>query len=70
MCICIFYLITGPITSTSDDGSTTLYGVTSMVGASVTKEMEFTTCQANLLMVRVSAPRILNWIKDVISKYK
>ena len=65
----VCYLITGPITSTSNDGSTTLYGVVSMLGASQTQEMEFTPCQQNLLMVRVSAPRILNWIQDVISKY-
>ena len=63
----MWYLITGPLTYTSDDGSTTLYGVVSMAGA---VETESTKCQVNSVMARVSAPRILNWIKDVISKYK
>ena len=61
-------MITGPLTYTSDDGKTTLYGVVSMGGAE--EETEFSQCQVNSLMVRVSGPRILPWIKDVIRKYQ
>ena len=56
----------GPITYTSEDGITTLYGVVSKLGAIPT---DFNVCQTNTLMVRVSATGILKWIKTIISKY-
>ena len=68
--IYIYIYIIGPLTYTSDDGRTTLYGVVSMGGGANDDEDYFPNiCQEHSLMVRVSAPRILNWIKDIISKY-
>ena len=57
----------GPLTYTSEDGETTLYGVVSGLGGTSTKA---TPCQVNMMMVRVSAPSILNWINAIISKYE
>ena len=67
ICIYIFIILNkGPMTYTSEDGTTTLYGVVSMSGARTTK---VNRCQVNMLMARVSAPSILNWIKSIITKY-
>ena len=59
----------GPITYTSEDGTTTLYGVVSRLGATGLTDIRF-ECQVDTLIVRVSAPEILKWIKTMISKYE
>lgn len=54
----------GPMTFTSEDGKTTLYGVVSGPG-----DMVNPICETTGLMVRVSEPGLLNWIKAAISKH-
>ena len=54
----------GPMTYTSEDGETTLYGVVSGPG-----DMDNPICETTALMVRVSEPSLLNWIKSAISKH-
>ena len=53
---------------TSQDGTTTVYGVVSGPGEDKTTVEE--TCQTNTLMVRVSEPSLLRWIKATIEKYQ
>ena len=60
----------GPITYTSEDGTTTLYGVASRLGADDRLTDIRFECQVNTLIVRVSAPEISKWIKTMISKYE
>ena len=52
------------MTYTSEDGETTLYGVVSGPG-----DMDKPICETTALMVRVSEPSLLNWIKSAISKH-
>ena len=52
------------MTFTSEDGKTTLYGVVSGPG-----DMVNPICETTGLMVRVSEPGLLNWIKAAISKH-
>ena len=53
---------------TSQDGTTTVYGVVSGPGEGKPTVEE--TCQTNTLMVRVSEPSLLRWIKATIEKYQ
>ena len=53
---------------TSKDGTTTVYGVVSGPGEGKPTVEE--TCQTNTLMVRVSEPSLLNWIKAIMVKYQ
>ena len=53
---------------TSQDGTTTVYGVVSGPGEGKSTVEE--TCQTSTLMVRVSEPSLLNWIKAIIEKYQ
>ena len=62
----IIFLNTGPITYTSEDGTTTLQGVVAMFGDVHT---DATYCQVNIAMVSVSSPKISRWIKTVLSRY-
>ena len=57
MLIYISFQIEGPMTYTSAEGKTTLYGVVHGQG---TNEA---SCGISSLLIRVSAPEILRWIK-------
>ena len=63
----IMFLNTGPITYTSQEGTTTLHGVVAMSGDMPTND---TVCQVNTAMISLSAPKISSWIKTVLSKYE
>ena len=63
----IMFLHTGPITYTSQEGTTTLHGVVAMSGDMPTND---TVCQVNTAMISLSAPKISSWIKTVLSKYE
>ena len=58
----ISFEIEGPMTYTSAEGQTTLYGVVHGQG---TNEA---SCGISSLLIRVSAPEILGWIKMKIEE--
>ena len=60
----ISFDISGPMTYTSEDGQTTLYGV--VHGQGTNEE----SCGKSSLLIRVSAPEILTWITMKIKEYK
>ena len=59
----ISFEIEGPMTYTSAEGKTTLYGVVHGQG---TNEA---ACGISSLLIRVSAPEILRWIKLKIKEH-
>ena len=63
----IMFLNTGPITYTSQEGTTTLHGVVAMMGD---VHADDTYCQVNIAMISLSAPNISSWIKTILSKYE
>ena len=63
----IMFLNTGPITYTSQEGTTTLHGVVAMMGD---VHADDTYCQVNIAMISLSAPKISSWIKTILSKYE
>ena len=63
----IMFLNTGPITYTSQEGTTTLHGVVAMMGD---LHADDTYCQVNIAMISLSAPKISSWIKTILSKYE
>ena len=66
--IYVYNFQTGPMAYTSQDGTTTVYGVVSGPGEGKSTVEE--TCQTSTLMIRVSEPSLLNWIKAIIEKYQ
>ena len=60
----ISFDISGPMTYTAEDGKTTLYGV--VHGQGTNEE----SCGKSSLLIRVSAPEILRWIKMKIKEYE
>ena len=64
----IMFLNTGPITYTSQEGTTTLHGIVAMFGDVHTDDATF--CQVNIAMISLSAPKISSWVKTILSKYE
>ena len=64
MLVYISFEIEGPMTYTSAEGKTTLYGVVHGQG---TNEA---ACGISSLLIRLSAPEILRWIKMKIKEYE
>ena len=64
MLVYISFEIEGPMTYTSAEGKTTLYGVVHGQG---TNEA---SCGISSLLIRLSAPEILRWIKMKIKEYE
>ena len=53
------------MTYTSAEGKTTLYGIQHGPGS-----QKIQTCHTSTLLIRVSTPEILKWIKKNIKKYQ
>ena len=58
-------MLSGPLTYTSKEGKTTLYGVVSGPG----KRGQLNRCMTSALYGRVSEPIILEWITGYIKQY-
>ena len=59
------FKLKGPMTYTSAEGKTTLYGIQHGPGS-----QKIQKCHTSTLMIRVSTPEILKWIKTSISNYE
>ena len=60
---CVFLYLKGPLTRTDDRDETTVYGIVASAGTT-----EADACKSRVIFTKVSAPKILNWIKEVIGK--
>ena len=61
----LIFKLKGPMTYTSAEGKTTLYGIQHATGS-----QKIQKCHTSTLLIRVSTPEILKWIKKNIKKYQ
>ena len=61
--MCLFLHLKGPLTFTNDLNETTVYGIVQGPGTTVED-----ACKSRATFTKVSAPEILNWIKEVVGK--